>query len=148
MKKILLLVAMVFAINTGFAQDYNWAVGVRAAGYSSGLSVKHKMNASSAIEGILSIPYDNGFLITGLYEKYVPVISNGFNFYYGGGAHIGSLTHSDDNFRLGIDGVVGLEYKIPEVPIAFSLDYKPAFDIITDAEFHFTDFGLSVKYVF
>ncbi len=147
MKKIFLLVAMAFAINTGFAQDYNWAVGVRGGGVASGIAVKHKMNASTGIEGILSIPYDNGFMVTGLYEKYIPVITDGFNMYYGGGAHVGTWGHVD-NFRLGIDAVVGLEYKIPEVPIAFSLDYKPALDIVSDTEFHFADFGLSVKFVF
>ena len=147
MRKFLLLIAMVFAINTGFAQDYDWAVGVRAGGTNSGLTVKHKMNSSSAVEGVLSIPYDAGFIFTGLYEVYMPVIGDGFNLYYGGGAHVGVLGNVD-RFRLGIDGVVGLEYKIPEVPIAFSLEYKPALDIISHTQFHYTDFALGIKFAF
>ena len=147
MKKIFLLVAMTFAITAGFAQDYNWSIGARGGGVASGLEVKYKMNASTGVAGILSIPYDNGFIVTGLYEKYVPVITEGFNLYYGAGAHIGSWGY-DDSFRFGIDGIVGLEYKIPEVPIAFAVDYKPALDIVSRTKFHAADFGLSVKFVF
>lgn len=147
MKKVLLLVVLAFAVTTGFSQDYNWAVGVRGGTISSGLTVKNKINASTAIEGILSIPYDDGFMVTALYEKFVPVIADGFNLYYGGGAHIGSWGY-DNKFRFGIDGIVGLEYKINNAPIAFSIDYKPSLDIISDTEFHLGGFALGVKFVF
>ena len=148
MKKFLLLVAMAFAFNTGFAQDYNWGVGIRAGGTAYGFAAKHKMDAGRAIEGILSVPYYGGFTLTGLYEKHVPVISDGFSLFYGGGAHIGTYGSEADRFRLGIDAVVGLEFKLPEVPLAFAIDYKPALDIISDVDIHFIDFGFSIRYVF
>lgn len=147
MKKVILLVALLAITTTTFAQDYKWAVGARIGGATSGLAVKHKIAATTAIEGILSIPYDKGFVVTGLYEKVVPVIADGFNFYYGGGAHIGSWG-DHDKFRLGVDGVVGLEYKVPEIPFAFSVSYKPSLDIISDTQFHFEEFGLGIKFVF
>ena len=59
----------------------------------------------------------------GLYEWTQPVINNDFNLYYGVGGHLGAAANK---FAIGIDAIVGLEYKIPNAPIAFSLDYKPS----------------------
>ncbi len=127
MKK--LIVAILFAaatVGTSAAQDYNWAAGLRLGGDTGGISVKHKFNPSSGLELIGSAYWDNGFMVTGLYERYVPVIGKGFNFYYGAGAHIGGF---DKEFLLGADGIIGLEYKFDRVPIALSFDWKPALNL-------------------
>lgn len=148
MKKLVCLIAaaiMVFTAAKVSAQSYNWAVGARVGTTMSGFSVKHNFNASNAIEGLLSAPYKNGFIVTALYERNIPVIDNGFNFYYGAGAHTGSYRH---DFVLGIDGIVGLEYKFPTVPLVLSIDYKPAFDIVENTHFRMGDFGLGIKIAF
>ena len=137
--------AALFSVTVLSAQDYNWAVGVRGGGEMSGLSVKHKFNASSAIEGILSMPYSSGFVVTGIYERHIPVIDDGFNFYYGAGAHVGKWRH---RFALGADGIIGLEYILPTIPLGFSVDYKPVFNIIEKTKFYFLDFALGVKVLF
>ncbi len=146
MKKVGFLLIAIFAVaaGTAHAQDYRWGLGIRAASYSTGLTVKRTFGAN-ALEGIFLFPYDAGFNFALLYERTVPVISDGFGFYYGGGMHIGSWDHS---FNVGIDAVVGLEYKLRKAPIAFSADYKPMLDFAKDTKFRPWSFGLGVKFVF
>ena len=146
MKKLVLLIAFAIASFTAAsAQDYNWGVGVRLGGDTGGASGKYKFNAVNAFEGILATPWKNGFTLTALYQRYIPVIGNGFHFYYGVGAHVGSWARK---FALGVDGIIGLEYKLRDVPLAFSLDYKPAFNIIEKPKFYFADLALGIRVTF
>lgn len=146
MKKLLVLAAVIFmAVSSVSAQNYNWAIGARLGTTMSGVSVKHNLNGANAIEGVLSIPYNDGFNVLGLYERHIPIISEGFNFYYGAGAHLGAYRH---DFVLGIDAVVGMEYKFSKVPLALSLDYKPAFNIFENTGFRMLDFGFGIKVAF
>jgi hypothetical protein len=77
-----------------------------------------------------------------LCEKHIPAFNvNGMSWYYGGGH---DSFHNDNYYRdyydrkvyyaagslgLGVDGIVGLEYKIPPIPFAISLDIKPFVEI-------------------
>lgn len=144
MKKFIVLVAC-FAMfaGTAFSQNYKHAIGLRL-GPSVGISYKQNLN-SGAFEGLLSFDFGNRFSITGLYEWRTQVINNDFNLYYGAGAHIGGF---NNKFALGIDGIVGLEYKIPNAPIALSIDYKPALNFIPEWYFNYYNFALGVKYTF
>lgn len=146
MKKIILLATLaLLSASAVSAQNYKWAAGVRIGGEMSGLTVKHKFSAANAIEGILAFPWDNGFLVTALYERHMPVISDGFNFYYGGGGQLGSWSN---DFSIGVAGVVGLEYQIPRIPLLLSLDYKPVLNIASDTRFYLADIGLGIKVSF
>lgn len=141
------------------AQDYQTAVGLKFGGYENGLSIKYFSSSNVSLEGILGFR-SHGVVITGLYE----LNQEAFNvadlkFYYGAGAHIGSegagVYHSygtdrvydETHLLLGIDGVVGLEYKFPEAPIAVSLDLDPRIELATGP---FVDIapGLGLKYTF
>jgi hypothetical protein len=125
--------------------DYKNALGIRAGG-TSGITYKHFLNTGNAVEGILGI-WQNAIGITGLYEKHQGLGLEGLKFYYGAGAHFTAETGSyyytthrnaekpyryrygRDGFGVGIDGIVGLDYKIGIVPLAFSLDLKPYLEI-------------------
>lgn len=176
--KILLLLSIVFfsyseakaqespAINTG---NYRTAIGLRA-GYTSGLTIKHFMSSGSAIEGIIGA-WPNAFSITGLYELHRPTTINGLKWYYGLGAHAtfyssryyyhnhrgehhGHHNHyyryEGDGAGVGIDGILGLEYKIPPIPFALSLDIKPMIEFNTTNSLFYTAFdpGLGIKFTF
>ncbi len=122
------------------AQDYKTAIGFRG-GYASGLTLKHFKSSNVALEGLLQFRY-SGFIVTGLYEVHGNAFSTaGLNWYYGGGAHVGFFNdryydrfnrynNGDSYVEVGIDGILGLEYKIPSIPINLSLDYKPAISLI------------------
>ncbi|SNT17031.1 hypothetical protein SAMN05421640_2633 [Ekhidna lutea] len=137
---------------------YNTAVGVRGLG-TSGLTIKHFTGANKALEGIVGF-YPNAFSATLLVERYAPAFSEpGLNWYYGIGGHIATqsdVIRNDGLYRretsevgLGIDGIFGIEYKIQEVPIAMSLDFKPFFEVATDGDaFIALDPGLGIKVTF
>lgn len=149
MKKLLLILAVIslFGATKASAQDYNWAVGIRGGVTVSGITVKHNFDPANSIEGM--VDFTRGVNVYALYERNIPVISEGFNFYYGGGANIGSWAkHSYNKFTMGINAIVGLEYKIRSLPLAFSVDYKPCLNFIGYTGFRAADFGLSAKFTF
>lgn len=146
MKKLFCLIAVAFlTLTTVSAQDYKWAAGIRTGGETIGLSVKYSLDGVNALEGIFAMPWDNGFTATVLYERHIPVITDGFHFYYGAGGHIGGWDH---RFSLGIDGIIGLEYKVSAIPLAFSLDYKPVFNIADKTKFYMADIALGIRITF
>lgn len=141
---------------------YNTAIGVRAA-EPGALTLKHFFNDQVALEGILGV-WNHGFRATLLLEKHVPTAKvSGLSWYYGAGAHLSYYDHDhwfrynerryypyfDDEIGLGVDGVLGIEYKIPEIPFALSLDVKPTIEYVSNGDV-WADFdpGLGVKLTF
>jgi hypothetical protein len=144
---------------------YNTAIGLRA-GMTSGITLKHFFggNTVNAIEGIIGIwPDAIGF--TGLYERHAMTDVRNLAWYYGGGAHVTGgnsrnyyvydnhrrflYKYGSSNFALGIDGIVGAEYKVPQIPFAFSLDVKPMVEINDLSEINmFLDPSIGIKVAF
>ncbi|MEB0262354.1 MULTISPECIES: hypothetical protein [unclassified Mucilaginibacter] len=155
-----LLTSFLFISKRSAAQDYNTAVGLKFGGYENGLSVKYFMNSTTAIEGIVGIR-SHGAVLTGLYELHQPAFNTPLlKFYYGFGAHAGSVgkgvykrfgsddnVYNDNHILLGADGVLGLEYKLKDSPIAFSLDLNPRLELATGPFFDLAP-GLGLKYAF
>jgi hypothetical protein len=124
--------------NAQQSQNYKTAVGLKFGGYENGLSVKYFTTPDVALEGVLGIR-NHGVVITGLYEIHMEAFGiHELKFYYGAGAHIGSVgsgtyqrfgggdqTYTKSQILLGVDGVLGLEYLIPNSPIAVSIDLNP-----------------------
>lgn len=74
--------------------------------------------------------WDRGIRITGLYElRYDINDVSGLKWYVGPGAHIGfNNSKHGGGTSIGVDGVLGLDYKFSEVPINVSLDWQPSFE--------------------
>jgi hypothetical protein len=155
MKKLSLMLFMLFSVYC-FAQDYQTGIGLRG-GYTSGITFKHFISEAHAFEVIVGSRW-RGVNITGLYEFHRPAFEvEGLNWFYGGGAHIGVFRGYSggpwDNFRgeqfmqVGVDGIVGLEYKIPPIPISLSFDIKPMLSLYRHTGFFF-DSAFSARYVF
>ncbi len=146
MKKLFaILTITMLSLSIASAQDYKWAVGARFGGEMGGATVKYNLDGVNALEGMLASPWNDGFVGTVLYERHIPVIAEGFHFYYGGGGHIGEWHHK---FSIGVDGIIGLEYRIINAPLALSLDYKPVFNIAEKPKFYMADIALGVKVTF
>ena len=143
------------------SQNYNTAIGLRLGGLTSGFTAKQFLGGGGAVEGILGVG-SNGFVITGLYEQHEPISgAPGLQWLYGGGGHIGFYSdrgkyyytfRGDDVYYtraaiIGIDGILGLDYKIKGAPINIGLDFKPIFDF-TDGTYIFFDTGLSARVAF
>ena len=141
---------------------FTTAIGLRG-GETSGLTIKHFIGGNTAIEGIVGL-WHHGIHLTGLFERHVNAFGeSGLNWYYGGGAHLSVHTYGtyygygrrrgqyydDGNFGLGVDGIVGLEYKIKPIPIAISLDIKPYIEVISNGRIWGSlDPGLGIKFTF
>ncbi|MBR6495860.1 MAG: hypothetical protein IKT28_01955 [Rikenellaceae bacterium] len=146
MKKIISLLFCIMLFTGVKAQGYEWGVGLRG-GYSYGLTAKYNFNAANSLEGILA--FNHGVHFTGLYQFNMPVISEGFRFYYGLGGNIGSWKKAETTkFTLGVDGIVGLEYKIKQIPLLLSIDYKPCLNLIGHTGLLGADFAFSVRFTF
>ncbi len=144
------------AINTA---SYSTAIGLRA-GETSGLTIKQFIGSRSALEGILGI-WPNALSGTLLYERYASTGVNGLSWYYGGGGHAAFQTtrvyyypdryyyYRRGDVGLGVDGILGIEYKIPPIPFAISLDVKPYLEANTAGGIYTSlDPGLGVKVTF
>ena len=140
-------------------QDYKTAVGLKFGPFESGVSIKYFPTSDISYEGIIGFK-NHGLVLTGLYELNQEAFNvPALKFYYGFGAHIGSVGKGEiDNFNgseyynnnhilLGADGVIGLEYTFPQAPIAISLDLDPRIELASGPYFDLAP-GIGLKYTF
>jgi hypothetical protein len=154
MKKhtIILLISFLSISFLSNAQLYKSALGIRL-GPTNGITYKTFVNRNAAIEAIGTFRY-RGFGLTGLYEVHGRAFnSRDFNWLIGGGGHIyvwgndrPSFLDNNQTTVLGLDGILGLEAKLRNVPLAISLDWKPAINIVNYSSFLSDEIALSVRY--
>jgi len=141
-------------------QNYTFSAGLKFGGYENGISGKYFIADNTALEGVLGFR-NSGVVITGLYELNQEAFNvPALKFYYGFGGHIGAIgsgdyrrfgggneVYANNQILLGADGVIGLEYILPNSPIAVSLDLNPRIELATGPFFDIAP-GLGVKYFF
>ncbi|HMR92934.1 MAG TPA: hypothetical protein PKC69_11485 [Chitinophagaceae bacterium] len=128
--------------------DYQTAAGIKFWD-GGGLTAKHFFTQKSAGE-LVVLFWSNGLRVTGLYELHQGITNvKGLKWYVGGGAHIGfyKALYGNGSFA-GIDGVAGLDYKLSQAPVNFSLDWQPAFEFGDGRGFYGGWGGLAVRYTF
>jgi hypothetical protein len=140
-----LLVLLGLAANA----QYKQAFGVKAA-FESGVTYKKFIKEEVALEFILGV-FKGGAELYGLYEIHQNLSVEELKFYYGLGAHVGvgarrGRIRTQNDIAIGGDAIAGVEYKIPEVPFALSLDIKPELNVLPDVHFWFGG-GFGVKYL-
>ncbi len=129
MRKTIVLLSILLSLSylTVNAQNYKSAIGGRlgdplAATYKHFL--KDSNNALEFIVGWEVFDDDKSFALTVLYEKHHDLFdSDIFQVYYGYGGNIGT---NNSKFRIGVDGVGGLDFNFKNKPINISFDFKPA----------------------
>lgn len=158
MKKIFLPALIYFMLlsdnsySQAMGNNYQTALGVKF--YPGAISLKHFTKRNIALEG-LGYFFNDGFRFTGLYEihgdiKEVP----GLKWYVGPGAHIGFWNDKwktrypgrEGGIAIGVDGVIGLDFKINKAPINVSLDWQPSFNIIGYTYFESGWGGFAIRY--
>ena len=164
MRKRISFLLLLFLLSDATMAQYDFAIGLRS-GETSGITLK-KNYENTAIEGLVGF-WNDGLSVTGLWEhNKIAFNTPGLNWVYGVGGHVSFYGDNfdghggpswyghphdigDGNLGLGIDGTVGLEYKIPEVPIAFGLNFKPYIELITNGGVIFSpDPGIGIKVAF
>jgi hypothetical protein len=132
---------------------YRTALGFKF--YPGAITIKHFTRSNRALEG-LAYFWNYGFRFTGLYEIHGDINgAPGLKWYVGPGAHVGFWSDEwrhryptrEDGVAIGIDGVLGLDYKINNAPINLSLDWQPSFNIIGYTYFSSWG-GLGIRYTF
>ena len=150
----LLIIAAQHTEAQSMGSSYKTALGVKF--YPGGITLKHFVGNNRALEG-LGYFWGHGFRFTGLYEIHGDIKdAPGLKWYVGPGAHIGvynegwyynSHYYNDGDLSLGIDGVLGLDYKINGAPINLSIDVQPTFELLNHA--YLTAWGgLGIRYTF
>jgi len=163
--RILLLTAGLFISGALFAQNYTRDCGVRVGDYFSA-TFRAYQEEDQALEGVVFIGR-RGATIGVLKEYFEPAlghVSDHLYFTYGMGVHLGfryidhyrvlNRVYQLNEFRfpplLGVDGMIGLEYRFPEFPFLISVDLKPYFEYSTPQIFsiYLQSIGISLKYRF
>lgn len=159
MKKILTVLVLVTAVaGASFGQangsSYQTALGVKF--YPGAISIKHFTTSKTALEGLASF-WNYGARFTGLYEIHGDIEgAEGLKWYVGPGAHIGfwnsdwknRYPYRDHGVQIGVDGVLGLDYKISGAPLNLSLDWQPSFTFTGYSYFEGGWGGFAIRYTF
>ncbi len=121
------ILALIFFTSAANAQTYKNALGVKF--YPGAVTFKHFTSSKVSLEAI-GYFYNRGTRITGLYEFNFPLADiQNLNWYVGPGAHVGFYSNKyGGSTSFGVDGVIGLDYKIEKAPINLSLDWQPSIE--------------------
>ncbi len=135
-----------------FTTGYKKAIGVKM--YPSAISYKSFLTNSKAIEVLGYFTLD-GFRTTVMIEKYSAFANTEqLSWYIGYGGHLGiwseewkknNPTHKA-GIALGVDGILGLDYKIKNAPLNLSLDWQPSFNFVGSSYFESGWAGLGIRY--
>ncbi len=153
-----LLVIMITAVSANAqmneSTEYRTALGVKV--YPGAVTLKHFLQPNRAVEALGYISTD-GFRLTGLYELHYDINTvPGLKWYLGGGGHFGvwsdrwktKYPERTAGLAIGIDGVLGLDYKIEGAPLNISFDWQPSFNVIGYNYFEGGWGGLGLRYTF
>ncbi len=153
MKKVLFVLSIMLITSVSAFSQYHTAIGLRGGSHFSGITIRHIPGEHITYEGILSLRYHGGAMATLLLEhQYNTTFDvDGLNWYWGYGAHAGTWNNDNNrkfggDFALGVDGIIGIEYVVPEIPLVFSLDYHPYINII-GPDFFGNGTAFSIRYI-
>jgi hypothetical protein len=165
MRKFYIILYLLCLTPAAFSQFYNKEVGFRG-GYSSGITFRVNLEEALSYEAQL-IYRDNGGIFTMIRQQHREMgmdrLGN-WEFLYGFGAHAGF--YYTDSYKilfrevyfgteiftpvLGMDGYVGIDYRLVDVPMSFGFSFQPFMEISLKAVFgiNLWDFGFHVRYMF
>jgi hypothetical protein len=131
-------------------RSYKTALGVKVWD-GGGISCKTFVAPNNALE-VVGYFYKSGTRLTGLYEIHSDISgAPGLKWYIGPGAHLGFYNYKGykgDKVVAGVDGVLGLDYKVNRAPINFSIDWQPSFEFADGRGFVGSWGGLGIRYTF
>ncbi len=169
LRLIFFLLVFIAASIKSFAQ-YHAGIGVRAAKFDSGLTMKYFFRPDNATGISILIAHskisEGGWVISPIYEHqlpfHIPLIQLPLDFIAGIGMHIGYYHtkyykivdglpdyYKDNTITVGVDMLVALEYQVPVkwLPLAIGIEAQPFYEFINKGP-EFLDFGATLKYVF
>lgn len=165
MKHLLLILISLICMLPCKSQNYTRDAGFRFGGLTS-INYRQYNNDTEAFGLMASLTW-RSIRLGAMKEYFKPAMmqfSNNINFVYGYGAHVGLIyansyklffkTYHLDEWQLsplfGIDGLIGLEYNLGDLPVLIGIDFKPFFEFSTTRIFYIflNDASISLKYKF
>ena len=134
------------AQDTGTPAERKHQLGIRISSQDAvvnhSITYKYFFSSSVAAEALLSFsdPVAIGLLI----EKHKPFGPSGLTWFWGAGAYVGF--GGGRNF--GAQGVVGLDFLFPSLPVNLSVDWKPELNITKQFSFEPAAVGFSARFAF
>ncbi|QKG54321.1 hypothetical protein [Hymenobacter sp. BRD67] len=137
------LLLLSFFARPAAAQKYITAAGLRLGGGNYGITVQQLVAPRVTLEGIAGLGSREASG-TVLGEYHFGILGPSLNYYFGAGGHVG---HNKDSGNFGgLDGLVGLEYKVAFLPLVLSFDFKPTVEFNSDDYARFPT-AFSIRYV-
>jgi hypothetical protein len=152
MKILLAIAAFLLALAATAQSPYNKAIGIKFPA-GTGLTYKKFVTQKAAME-FQALYATESFRLAGLYEFHFPFSkAEGLNWYVGPGAHLGFYKNQyqksySSKMDLGIDGVIGLDYKFNGLPVNVSLDWQPSVSFSGNSGANASYGGVAVRYAF
>ena len=135
-----------FAQETPSATERKHQLGIRISSQDAvvnhSISYKYFFNSTTAVEGLFS--FSDPIAIGALIEKHKPFGSEGLRWFWGAGAYVGF--GGGRNF--GAQGIVGLDFLFPSLPVNLSVDWKPELNFVKQFSFEPAAVGFSARFAF
>ena len=173
MKKLFLGILSILFTTGLFAQQQEFGI---VAGGLNGLSYKRIMSETFAIQTDLAVGFQRTSVMEDAYYDYITTtidvfdfalnanflynkeLQNGLYAFIGGGPNIGlvqGLPYSEITFgKFGANAMLGAGYKMSNIPLTFSLDFRPGYAFLLNYRYetilHMLDWhlALGVRYCF
>lgn len=150
LKLTLIIFCTIISIDSfsqNISSEYETAIGVKT--FPGSISLKQNIGDLNYLEGQAAF-WNKGFRTTVLYEIHNEIANiDGLRWYYGFGPHLGFYNNKfyNGSTLVGVDGVIGLDYKINGIPFNVSLDWQPSFEFGTGPGFEGWG-GIGIRYTF
>ena len=167
--KLICLASALLLCSSAIQAQYVTGIGIRGGKFNSGISFKHFINANNnmGFEGLIGrskIGKDYGWIAKGFFVYQRPIMDSRmqapFDIVFGAGMHGAyykygyyyiengqEIPYALDVYTFGIDALIGLEYKLPWLPLSITADCNPFFSLVNKGP-EYIDFGISLRYVF
>lgn len=150
--KVLLALAAFLLVVAATAQPYQKAIGFKFP-FGVGVTYKNFIRPAAALE-FQALHAQEGIRFSGLYAFHFPFAkAEGLSWFVGPGAHLGFYKteyQKDYSSRmdLGIDGIIGLDYKFGGIPFNASLDWQPSVSLNGNSGAQAAYGGVAIRYTF
>ncbi|QZE14875.1 hypothetical protein K4L44_03165 [Halosquirtibacter laminarini] len=156
MKRVLILIVLCLGIQVGVKAQK--AIGLRLGGgngYGTEFSFQYGLTQNNRLQADLGINGgDNwgGWSLVGTYQ-WIHHLEGNFRWYYGVGAGLGSWynknggTNSNTGVYISLDGICGIEYMFPDIPLQLAVDTRPYIGFINSRGFKM-DLAISARFLF
>jgi len=134
------------SINTpGYQNAVGLGIDFGTGGTGAGIALKHFFSSHGA--GEANLLFYNSTVSLGAFYEYHGFIQNaeGLKWYFGLGPQ---FFFNKGGTTIAARIPIGLDYKIPQVPLNFSFDWRPYYRFNHNSEFIAARFGVGVRFTF